>query len=229
MIRVVKVSKRFGDKIVLDNVSFEVTKNENLVILGPTGTGKTVLLKIMIGLLKPDQGEVYFDSKCVQSLSDPELFELRKNIGFIFQSTALFDSMTVFENIALGLEEHTKLRAAEIKEKVDQILKIIDMSGTEDLYPHSLSGGMKRLVSIGRSLALDPEYFLYDEPTSGLDPNSAQNVCNLIIKLRDEHKKCAIIVTHDLDSARQISDNILMLRKGKIYKTEKDIRRLYGD
>ncbi len=229
MIKVKKISKRFDNKVVLDEVSFEVKNNENLVILGPTGTGKTVLLKIMIGLIVPEQGEVYFDDQCVQRLRESGLLMLRRNIGFCFQSTALFDSMTVFENIALSLQEHTDLKSREIDDKVNKIIKLINMTGNENLYPRSLSGGMKRLVSIGRALALDPKYILYDEPTSGLDPQAAQHICELINTLRDRHNKSSIIVTHDLDAARKVCNNMLMLRNGKIFKAEHDLGRLYAE
>ncbi len=228
MIRVNKISKRFNGKIILRQVSFEAKEKENLVILGPTGTGKTVLLKIMIGLIPADEGEVYFDNHCIQDLGKKEIFELRKKVGFVFQSLALFDSMTVFENIALSLQEHSELKSSEITNKVNEIISIINMTGNENLYPRALSGGMKRLVSIGRALAFDPQYILYDEPTTGLDPNTAQHICHLINTLRDRQRKCSIIVTHDLDFAKMIADSILMLRAGEIFKPDHDFGRLYG-
>jgi phospholipid/cholesterol/gamma-HCH transport system ATP-binding protein len=228
MIVVDRLSKRFDDKVVLDQVSFEVKDNQNLVILGPTGTGKTVLLKIIIGLLAPDAGEVRFDQRCVQHMDEIDLLELRKNVGFCFQSTALFDSMTVYENIALSLEEHTSLNPHQIEGRVATVLELIRMTGNEDLYPRSLSGGMKRLVSIGRALAMDPTYILYDEPTSGLDPLATSHICDVINRLRDEHKKCSIIVTHDLDSARKVGNMILMLRNGKITKADRELGKLYA-
>lgn len=228
MIKVIKLSKKFDQKIVLDEVSFEVRESENLVVLGPTGTGKTILLKIMIGLVSVDQGEVYFENKCIQTMNDQQLFELRKKIGFVFQSMALFDSMTVFDNIGLSLQEHLDLKPKEFESRVQQIITLIKMNGSEELYPRSLSGGMKRLVSIGRALALDPQYILYDEPTTGLDPLATQHICELIGILRDKHNKSSVIVTHDLEFARKIGNSILMLRGGKISKPDRELGRLYG-
>lgn len=228
MIKVIKLSKKFDQKIVLDEVSFEVRESENLVVLGPTGTGKTILLKIMIGLVSADQGEVYFENKCIQTMNDQQLFELRKKIGFVFQSMALFDSMTVFDNIGLSLQEHLDLKPKEFESRVQQIITLIKMNGSEELYPRSLSGGMKRLVSIGRALALDPQYILYDEPTTGLDPLATQHICELIGILRDKHNKSSVIVTHDLEFARKIGNSILMLRGGKISKPDRELGRLYG-
>jgi len=228
MIVVDRVSKRFDDKVVLDQVSFEARDGSTLVILGPTGTGKTILLKIIIGLLPPDQGEVVLDGQCVQLMTDADLLEMRKKVGFCFQSTALFDSMTVYENIALSLEEHTRMKPKEVQSRVISVLNLVRMKGSEDLYPRSLSGGMKRLVAIGRALALDPKYILYDEPTSGLDPDAAGHICEVMNALRDQHKKCSIVVTHDLDSARKVGNTIMMLRSGKITKADRDLGKLYA-
>ncbi len=228
MISVDQVSKRFAEKVVLDRVSFEAKDASNLVILGPTGTGKTVLLKIIIGLLPPDQGTVVLDGECVQNMDDIELLEMRKQVGFCFQSAALFDSMTVYENIALSLEEHTPMKPKAVQSRVMEILELVRMKNSEDLYPRSLSGGMKRLVSIGRALALDPKHILYDEPTSGLDPDATGHICDVMNALRDHHDKCSIVVTHDLDSARKVGNTIMMLRGGKLTKADRDLGKLYA-
>jgi phospholipid/cholesterol/gamma-HCH transport system ATP-binding protein len=220
MIEIKKVSKRFDALVVLDDVSFRVLDAHLVVILGPSGTGKTVLLKSIIGIQSLDSGEIFFDGVPVHAARDSEMYEVRKNIGFVFQGTALFDSMSVCENIALPLVEHTTLSSHTIRERVDHILDIIGLPGKGTLYPRSLSGGMKRLVAIGRALSLDPRYMFYDEPTTGLDPIMRDRVVALIIQLRQEYKKSGIVVTHDLDTARAVGDDIYMLKKGKISKLE---------
>lgn len=221
MIEVRNVSKRFDTLVVLDNVSFCVEDAHLVVILGPSGTGKTVLLKAIVGLQPIDHGEILFDGKTVSNHMGSTIYEVRKNIGFVFQGTALFDSMNVRENIALPLVEHTALSSREINEKVVEIAEIIGMSGKESLYPRELSGGMKRLVAVGRALALDPKYIFYDEPTTGLDPIMRERVVNLIIDLKRRYSKSGIVVTHDLETAQQVGDDIFMLKKGKISKLRK--------
>lgn len=220
MIEIKKVSKRFDTLVVLDNVSFRVRDAHLVVILGPSGTGKTVLLKSIIGIQTLDEGEIFFDGVPVHKARDSEIYEVRKKIGFVFQGTALFDSMTVCENIALPLVEHTSQSSQAIRERVDHILDIIGLPGKGGLYPRSLSGGMKRLVAIGRAISLDPTYLFYDEPTTGLDPIMRDRVVALIIQLRKEYKKSGIVVTHDLDTAQAVGDDIYMLKKGKISKLE---------
>jgi len=228
MIEIKNLSKRFDSLVVLDNVSFEVPEASLVVILGPSGTGKTILLKSIIGLSSVDQGEVVFDGISVQNASKKEIYEIRKNIGFVFQSTALFDSMNVRENIGLPLYEHTTLSSKVIKEKVSKILAIVGMSGKERLYPQSLSGGMKRLIAIGRAFALDPKYIFYDEPTTGLDPVMRDKVVQLIIDLKKNYRKSGIVVTHDLDTAKAVGDEIYMLKKGKIGKLKSIGKEGYG-
>lgn len=228
MIEVKKVSKRFDDLVVLDEVSFTVAQASLVVILGPSGTGKTVLLKSILGIVPVDHGEVIFDGKVVQTASDNEIYDIRKRIGFVFQGTALFDSMNVSENIALPIREHTKLSHRQIKDKVQQILEIIGMTGKDRLYPGSLSGGMKRLIAVGRALALDPEYLFYDEPTTGLDPIMRDRVVQLIIDLKKKYKKSGIVVTHDLDTAEKVGDDVYLLKKGKINKLTKIRKEMYN-
>lgn len=227
MIEVKNLSKKFDSLIVLDKVSFSVSEAHLVVILGPSGTGKTILLKSMIGLLPVDSGEVMFDGKSILSAKEHEIYEIRKDIGFVFQGTALFDSMNVKDNIALPIIEHTSASADGIKEKITQILNIIGMSGKERLYPRSLSGGMKRLVAIGRALALDPKYLFYDEPTTGLDPIMRDRVVELIIDLKKNYAKSGIVVTHDLDTAKAVGDEIYMLKNGKINKLKHVRKEVY--
>ena len=218
MIEVKNLSKKFDSLIVLDNVSFTVGDAQLVVILGPSGTGKTILLKSILGLSPVDDGEVMFDGISIQKAQEHELYAIRKNIGFVFQGTALFDSMDVVDNIALPLLEHTSMPRREIAGKVVEILQIIGMSGRGKLYPRSLSGGMKRLVAVGRALALDPKYLFYDEPTTGLDPIMRERVVQLIIELKKKYRKSGIVVTHDLETAKAVGDQIYMLKKGKIGK-----------
>ena len=218
MIKVHNIHKSFGDQVVLDGVSFDVPQKEIVVILGPSGTGKTVLLKILVGLLKPDSGEVFFDGKPLHQLPTNEIYELRQQIGFVFQSSALFDSLRVAENIGIAIDEHTDWKREKKKVRINQILKIIGLEGKEKLRPRDLSGGMMKLVGIGRALALDPPYLFYDEPTVGLDPIMKSRITELILSLRDKYQKSGIVVTHDLETARLIGSEVYMLKSGKIEK-----------
>jgi len=203
-------------------VSFTVKEAHLVVILGPSGTGKTVLLKSIIGLQDIDAGDIIFDGISVHNnKGNHHLYEIRKRIGFVFQGTALFDSLCVADNIALPLVEHTKQKSSAIRDRVNEILSIIGMSGKEHLYPMSLSGGMKRLVAVGRALALDPHYLFYDEPTTGLDPIMRERVVKLIIELKTKYGKSGIVVTHDLDTAQAVGDDVYMLKKGKIGKLKR--------
>jgi phospholipid/cholesterol/gamma-HCH transport system ATP-binding protein len=227
MIEIKNLSKRFGPLVVLERVSFIVRDASLVVILGPSGTGKTVLLKSIIGLLPVDEGEVIFEGKSVQSATRQTMYEIRKKVGYVFQGTALFDSMNVRGNIGLPIFEHTSLSSKAISEKVTQVLEIVDMVGKGLLYPQELSGGMKRLVAIARALALDPKYLFYDEPTTGLDPIMTDRVVQLIINLKKEYGKSGIVVTHDLETAKAVGDEIYMLKRGQISKLEKVGKELY--
>ena len=228
MIEVRNLSKKFTSLVVLDNVSFSIDDAQLVVILGPSGTGKTVLLKSMIGIQQVDKGEVLFDGISIHSKNGKDIYEIRKKIGFVFQGTALFDSMNVMENIALPLVEHTSLPSREIEKKVSNILAIIGMEKKECLYPRSLSGGMKRLVAIGRALALDPQYLFYDEPTTGLDPIMRDRVVQLIVNLKKKYCKSGIVVTHDLDTAEAVGDIVYMLKRGKIGRLEQIDKEEYN-
>ncbi|MGB9721820.1 MAG: ABC transporter ATP-binding protein [bacterium] len=228
MIKIKNLTKQFDGHYVLDDVSFDVEEAKLVVVLGPSGTGKTILLKSMLRLIPVDNGEVYFDGKNILTSNIEDLYNIRKNVGFIFQSSALFDSMTVYENIALPLIEHTTKSNRDIKEQIRDLLEIVGLPGREKLYPRALSGGMKRLVSIARALALGPKYLFYDEPTTGLDPMMRDRIVNLIINLKKNYQKSGIVVTHDLESAQAVGDEIYMLKDGKIKKLERIEKGIYG-
>jgi phospholipid/cholesterol/gamma-HCH transport system ATP-binding protein len=227
MIEIRNLSKRFDSLVVLDDVSFRVNDASLVVVLGPSGTGKTVLLKVMLGLLPVDSGEVLFDGRKIQTATEKEIYDIRKQVGFVFQGTALFDSMNVADNIALPLCEHTTLSAKEIRERLCSLLEVVGMAGKANLYPQSLSGGMKRLVAVARALALNPKYLFYDEPTTGLDPIMTDRVVGLIKNLKKSHTSSGIVVTHDLETAKAVGDEIYMLKKGRIRRLKKIEKELY--
>jgi phospholipid/cholesterol/gamma-HCH transport system ATP-binding protein len=227
MIEIKHLSKKFNSLVVLDNVSFQVDDAKLVVVLGPSGTGKSVLLKVMLGLVPVDSGEVLFDGKSIQNATESEIYDIRKQVGFVFQGTALFDSMNVADNIALPLTEHTTMSFGAIKERVCSLLEIVGMAGKANLYPQSLSGGMKRLVAIARALALNPKYLFYDEPTTGLDPIMTDKVVALINNLKKSHISNGIAVTHDLDIAKALGDEIFMLKRGRMSKPARIEKELY--
>jgi len=227
MIQVKNISKAFDSLIVLDDVSFCIDDGSLVVVLGPSGTGKSVLLKSILGLMPVDNGEVLFDGKSIQNATEREIYEVRKQVGFVFQGTALFDSMNVSENVALPMREHTNLSSKDIRERVCDLLEVVGMEGKAGLYPQSLSGGMKRLVAVARALALDPRYLFYDEPTTGLDPIMTDKVVALIKDLKKRFKNSGIVVTHDLSTAKAVGDQIYMLKRGKITKLTKIEKELY--
>jgi len=206
--------KAFGPKRVLRGVSIEVPDGQNTVIIGQSGSGKSVTLKLIVGLLEPDAGRVLVDGQSVQDLDRVELAELRGRIGYVFQFAALFDSMTVAENIALGLVKRG-LDQATIEERVRESLAVVDLSGTEQKFPAELSGGMRKRVGIARAIALRPSYILYDEPTTGLDPVTSAVMDLLMIRTRDLGVT-GLIVTHDMRSAFSVGDRIAMLHQGTI-------------
>lgn len=216
MIQISDLFKAFGKKAVHKGISFEVDKGEVLTIIGGSGSGKSVLLKQMVGLIKPDQGEIYVDGKAISHLEEEELQEVQKMIGYVFQEAALFDSLTVAENVSFGLYNLLKFSEDEAKKIVRDKLALVGLSGIEDLKPAQLSGGMKKRVGIARAIALNPKILLYDEPTTGLDPVMSDVINDLILKLKKETQTTAIAVTHDMKSAYKISDRIAMLYEGKI-------------
>ena len=219
MIEFKDVYKSFGANQVLKGVNLTIQKGETAVIIGRSGCGKSVLLKHVIGLLKPDKGEIFVDGEDITSYQDDKLYKLRRKFGMIFQASALFDSMTVDENVGLGLREHTSLPEAKIKKKVKETLKLVGLSAIEEKKPAELSGGMKKRVGLARAIAMDPEYVLYDEPTTGIDPIMADVINELIINLRNTLSITSIAVTHDIVSAYKIADRIAMLYDGKIIFT----------
>ncbi|HDI82485.1 MAG TPA: ABC transporter ATP-binding protein, partial [candidate division WOR-3 bacterium] len=196
-------------------VNLKVYDGETLVIIGKSGCGKSVLLKHIMGILKPDEGKVLVDGIDINH-SESNLFEIRKRFGMVFQGAALFDSLTVAENVIIGLREHTRLSYKEMLDIAKEKLSLVGLEGTEHLKPAELSGGMKKRVGIARALAHDPEYILYDEPTTGLDPIMADRINKLMLDLKRRLKKTTIIVTHDMHSAFMVGDRIAMLDGGKI-------------
>lgn len=216
MIEIKELFKNFGGNQVLNGVNLNIEKGETIVIIGRSGCGKSVLLKHIIGLMRPDSGQIFIDGEEITSYTNEKLYNLRKKFGMLFQGAALFDSMTVEENVGLGLTEHTKLGREKIGEIVREKLRLVGMGGVENLKPAELSGGMKKRVGLARAIAMDPEFVLYDEPTTGLDPIMADVINELIIRLRDTLSITSIAVTHDIVSAYKIADRIAMLYDGKI-------------
>ena len=217
MIEVKNLSKSFGEKGVLSDLNFSVAHGQSVAIVGKSGAGKSVLLKCLIGLVKPDEGTIYVDNKLINSMSFGQLQEIRSNIGMVFQFGALFDSMTVGENISLALQKLTKLSGDEIKERVFNSLEGVDMVNTEDLMPSELSGGMKKRVGIARAIAIKPAYLFYDEPTTGLDPVMTDSINRLILKFQNTGEVTSVIITHEMRTVYDVSDRVLLLHEGKIW------------
>jgi phospholipid/cholesterol/gamma-HCH transport system ATP-binding protein len=209
------VEKAFGEKRVLEGLSLKVRDGETLVIIGYSGTGKSVALKHIVGLLHPDAGDVIVDGQAVSTLDRDGLRALRLGIGYVFQFAALFDSLTVAENVALGLRRRD-LADEEIDDRVREALALVDLSGTEERLPAELSGGMRKRVGIARAIALRPRYLLYDEPTTGLDPVTSAVMDRLMVRAREHLKVTGVVVTHDMRSAYAVGDRIAMLYEGRI-------------
>jgi len=216
MIYIHNLQKSFDGKTVLRGVNLEIHDGERLVIIGRSGCGKSVLLKHILSLMEPDKGYILVDNIAIRKVNQKDLFFLRKQFGFLFQSAALFDSMTVAENIALPLVEHTSLTPAEIARKVSEKLEMVGLPGTENLRPAELSGGMRKRIGLARAIVMDPKYILYDEPTTGLDPIMAANIDKLIIELSDQLKLTSIVVTHDMQSVNKVATRVVMLHQGEI-------------
>jgi phospholipid/cholesterol/gamma-HCH transport system ATP-binding protein len=210
------VHKSFGPQKVLDDVSLEIPQGKTTVIIGPSGTGKSVFIKLLVGLLKPDAGEIFIHGQEITKLRERELFEVRKKFGMLFQDGALFDSMNVGDNIAFPLRRHTKKKEREIREIVARKLQAVGLPGVEHKFPGELSGGMRKRVGIARALALEPEIVLFDEPNSGLDPVMSDAIDKLILKMQRELGLTFIVISHDLDGTFQIADRIAMLYKSKL-------------
>ncbi|MEE9305052.1 MAG: ABC transporter ATP-binding protein, partial [bacterium] len=218
-ITITDLHKSFGANHVLRGVDLAVEQGESLVVIGGSGSGKSVLIKHIIGLLKPDRGSIEVNGQEVTTMAERELKELRKKFGMLFQAAALFDSLTVGENIAFPLVEHTRARRSEIAERVRETLALVGLPDTERLYPAELSGGMKKRVGLARALVMEPEVILYDEPTTGLDPIMADAINNLIVEMRERLAITSIAITHDMVSAYKIGHRLAMLYQGKIIFT----------
>jgi len=216
MIVIEDLHKWFGDHHVLKGINLEIEKGKITVILGRSGCGKTVLVKHIIGLLKPDRGKIYIDGTEITSLSWRKMKEVVKKFGMLFQGSALFDSMTVEENVAFPLREHTKLSEREIKKRVREKLEVVGLRDVEHYYPSELSGGMKKRVGLARAMALDPEYIIFDEPTTGVDPPTAYSIDVLMKETQRRFNLTFIVITHDISSTFRIADKIAMMDDGKI-------------
>src|SRR3954464_3201949 len=215
-VRLDHVSKTFGARKVLDDVSFEVPSGAGFVILGRSGTGKSVTLRHIIGLLRPDSGRVFVEDDEVSALSGEALAAVRKKMGFLFQSAALFDSISVGENVAFPMRRHTRLSEAEIRKRVDERLSAVGLERDFDKMPGELSGGMRKRAGLARALALDPRILLVDEPSAGLDPITSEEIDDLLAGLKGAGGTTLIVVTHNIPSARHIGDELLMLHQGRI-------------
>ncbi|UCC26922.1 MAG: ABC transporter ATP-binding protein [Gemmatimonadales bacterium] len=220
------VHKAFGASKVLQGFTLDVQEGEIVTVIGPSGSGKSTTLKTIIGLLEPDEGEVWVDGENVHQLGLDALYALRRKVGYVFQFAALFDSMTVRENVAMGLRRMPGLSEAEIQERVEDALSRVDLEGSGARFPAQLSGGMKKRAGLARAIALNPRYLLYDEPTTGLDPLTVTMVDRLILRMRDELQVTSLVITHDIESAYRISDRIAMLFEGQVLEvgTPEEIR-----
>jgi phospholipid/cholesterol/gamma-HCH transport system ATP-binding protein len=217
MIEVRHLRKSFGKNLILDDVSLRVERGESVVIIGRSGGGKSVLLKHIVGLLLPDEGDVLIDNENMRGMNERELIRVRQKFGMLFQGAALFDSMTVAENVAFALRRQRKFTEAEINNKVAEALDMVELSGTETKNPSELSGGMRKRVGLARAIVYEPQIVLYDEPTTGLDPVVSDSIDHLIMRVRDQLKITSLVVTHDMRSARRVGQRIIMLYNKKIY------------
>ncbi len=219
MIKLAGIHKSFGGNHVLKGLDIEVPRGESRVIIGGSGSGKSVILKHIIGILKPDKGDVIIDGVNIKILKENGLNEIRKKFGMLFQMAALFDSMNVWENVGFSLSRHAKMKPREIKEIAVEKLKMVGLTGVENLMPSELSGGMKKRVGLARAIAHEPDVLLYDEPTTGLDPIMADAINELIIEMREKLSVTSVAITHDMSSAYKIADKISMLYDGVIIET----------
>ncbi len=225
-IKLVDVHKSFGRKKVLTGLNLEIYENETIVIIGQSGSGKSVLLKHIIGLMKPDRGHIYVDGQDITVLSEEDRMKMSRKFGMLFQGAALFDSLNVAENVAFGLRRHTSLSEQEIQNVVKASLERVGLRGVEHLLPFELSGGMKKRVGLARAIAYNPEIILYDEPTTGLDPIRADAINGLILRLKEDLCVTSVVITHDMNSTYKIADRIAMLYDGHIIEigTPEEIR-----
>jgi phospholipid/cholesterol/gamma-HCH transport system ATP-binding protein len=215
-VQVESLSKSFGKQTVLNGISLEVGQGETLSVLGRSGTGKSVLLKLIIGLHQPDSGSIRVNGEEVTKLKLKELNEIRKKVGFLFQQAALYDSLTIEENVGFPLRRHSSMSDSERGKRVRELLASVGMEGDAHKLPGELSGGMQKRVGLARALALDPAILLFDEPTAGLDPITAAEIDDLILRLQKERQMTSVVVTHDIHSARAVSDRLVLMRDGQV-------------
>ncbi len=216
MIKLVNVHMEFKKEKILKNINLEVKKGEVLAIIGASGSGKSTLLRLMIGLLRPTSGQIWVAGTEISKLREDQLDKIRLQMGMVFQYSALFDSMSVGDNVAFGLREHTKLSESEINKKVQEKLKLVDLEGYEHHLPNELSGGMKKRVSLARAIAFEPDIVLYDEPSAGLDPIMTAKIDSLIVSMQKVLGVTSVVVTHHMESAFAIADRIAMIHEGEI-------------
>lgn len=215
-IQLVDVHKAFGSKVVLQGVDLEVIEGDTMVVIGYSGSGKSVLLKTVVRLLRPDRGRAVVDGLVVGELGRDELYELRRSVGYVFQFAALFDSMTVAENVAMGLRRVSGMSDAQVEERVEESLALVELEGYGPRFPAELSGGQKKRAGLARAIATRPKYLLYDEPTTGLDPVTTAVIDRLVMKLKHELGVTSVVITHDMKSAYRVGDRIAMLHDGRI-------------
>ncbi|MBM3839328.1 MAG: ABC transporter ATP-binding protein [Verrucomicrobia bacterium] len=217
MIEARALQKSFGSHRVLDGVTFRIERGESVVIIGRSGGGKSILLKHIVGLLAPDAGDMLIDGENIAGMNERQLLQVRRKFGMLFQSAALFDSLTVAENVAFLLRRERKLSSQEIFRRVDETLEMVDLPGTQSKKPAELSGGMRKRVGLARAIVYRPEIVLYDEPTTGLDPVVADSIDQLILRVCERLAVTSVVVTHDMRSARRVGNRILMLHQGRIH------------
>ena len=217
MIEVSQIKKSFGDQVVLNSVSFSVKKGESVAIIGRSGTGKSVLIKHLVGLLSPDEGSVRVDGQDLVGMTERQLLGVRQKFGMLFQSAALFDSMSVHDNIAFPLRRSGVTEVAEIDRRVEEVLGLVELPGVGGKMPSELSGGMQKRVGLARAIVHRPQIILYDEPTTGLDPVVADSIDQLMMRVRDHYKVTSIVITHDMRCARRMGQRIIYLRDGQVY------------
>ena len=221
MIKVREINKTFSNKNILNNISFDISNGDSIAIIGQSGTGKSVLLKHLNGLLRPDSGHISVDNVLINNVSYNELQTIRKKMAMVFQFGALFDSMTVGDNIALAIQSSTNLSNKKIPNRINKSLDLVELSDIKHLMPSEISGGMKKRVGIARAIAINPEYILYDEPTTGLDPITTDKINQLIKKISEKKKVTSVIVTHDMKTLRFTSNKVIMLHEGNIIFNDK--------
>ena len=221
MIKVREINKSFSDKNILNNISFDISNGDSVAIIGQSGTGKSVLLKHLNGLLKPDSGNVSVDNILLNNVSYNELQGIRKKMAMVFQFGALFDSMTIGDNIILAIKSLTNLSDKNIPNRIDKSLDLVELNDVKHLMPSEISGGMKKRVGIARAIAINPEYILYDEPTTGLDPITTDRINKLIKKVSEKKKVTSIVVTHDMKTLKFVSNKVIMLHEGNIIFNDK--------